>query len=165
MNGRMNMVKKSPSFVVDWNTYFEWCNQLVRDIKKSGVIPTCIVGISRGGLIPANYIAYKLGIRKVYSIGMTSYEGEKQGDLAIYQGIGTIFNKKTSILIVDDIADTGNSLLAAIDHIKNGYSHDLYTPNIRTATLVYKPSTSKHKPDFYSISGSADEWVIFPYEE
>ena len=59
-------------------------------------------------------------------------------------------------LIVDDISDTGDSLIVALDHLdKRGYK------NPRTATLHMKPWT-KLVPDFFIVRTEA--WVVYPWE-
>jgi len=60
------------------------------------------------------------------------------------------------ILLFDDVADTGESLLFVKD-----YLHSMGIEDITTATIFYK-SHSKIKPDFYTKQTS--DWIIFPYE-
>jgi hypothetical protein len=57
---------------------------------------------------------------------------------------------------VDDVSDTGESLKAAVDHVREKGVADA-----RTVTVYLKPHTS-FKPDFYAISTS--DWIIFPWE-
>jgi hypothetical protein len=59
-------------------------------------------------------------------------------------------------LLVDDISDTGDSLIIAGEHLKHrGYK------NPRTATMHMKPWT-KHVPDYYVVRTEA--WVVYPWE-
>jgi hypothetical protein len=60
------------------------------------------------------------------------------------------------VLVVDDVADTGESLLVALEHVRERGAGE-----IRTVTLYHKPH-SKFRPDFFSQTTS--HWIIFPWE-
>ena len=63
-----------------------------------------IVGVGRGGLIPATMLAYKLK-KKVISCGINTYNDMVQTDkYVVYQPI-TLPTKKCKVLVVDDICD------------------------------------------------------------
>ena len=66
------------------------------------------------------------------------------------------FKRSESILIFDDVADTGESLELAKSYLEN---HG--TKNIQTATIYQKP-WSKVKPDF--VADDTKAWVIFPHD-
>ncbi|MEM2542862.1 MAG: phosphoribosyltransferase family protein, partial [Candidatus Korarchaeum sp.] len=60
------------------------------------------------------------------------------------------------VLLVDDVADTGESLIVARDHILERGAAE-----VRIATMHYKP-WSKIKPDYYSEETEA--WVVYFWE-
>jgi hypoxanthine phosphoribosyltransferase len=60
------------------------------------------------------------------------------------------------VLLVDDIADTGESLIATVEHLKEKNVRSIFV-----ATLVKKPQ-SKFIPDLFVAE--MPEWVIFPWE-
>jgi hypothetical protein len=62
------------------------------------------------------------------------------------------------ILVVDDIADTGKSLITAIKHLKE---HNR-PKKLKTATMQYM-SESKFKPDYYSEEVTVWTWFIYPW--
>ena len=63
--------------------------------------------------------------------------------------------RRRRILIVDDVADTGKSLIVAKDYLmKRGASE------IKVATLHFKP-TSSFKPDYYVDMTTA--WICYPW--
>ena len=61
-------------------------------------------------------------------------------------------------LIVDDICDTGESLL---HYMKNSSSFD--KPFWYIATMYYKDNELGVKPDFY-MHNKEDKWIVFPWE-
>ena len=67
-----------------------------------------------------------------------------------------------SLLIVDDVHDTGLSIQQIISDLKTACKKN--TPEIKVATPYFKPSKNKtdRKPDFYLHE--TDEWLVFPHE-
>ena len=64
--------------------------------------------------------------------------------------------KGVNVLVVDDVADTGESLKVAVEHL-----NVCGAATIKTATIYYKPQ-SIFKPDFFIIQ--TRQWVVFPWE-
>ena len=132
-----------------WKAAAEYCEKLAKMIDFR---PDFIVGISRGGLVPARILSDILDA-KVLIIGIKFYKGVGETDPrpTITQDLPKLEGKK--ILIVDDIADSGNSLIAATEYLKGN--------ELRTATLHYK-ETSKLKPDYFI--DTATQWIVYPWE-
>ncbi|MHA1947729.1 MAG: phosphoribosyltransferase [Candidatus Hodarchaeales archaeon] len=153
--------------ILSWQEIDYLARQLYNLVKSDGYTPEIILGISRGGWIPARLLSdmfearYLLEGHKTSSI-LTSmqvgfYTGiaETHTKPVIAQDVGVdIFQKK--ILLIDDLADSGESLQCALDYL------ELKNPKeVKIATLLYKP-WSKIKPDYYVEE--AEEWVVFPHE-
>ena len=116
-----------------------------------------IVGVGRGGLIPATMLAYKLK-KKVISFGINTYDDMTQtGKYVIYQPI-TIPTKASKILVVDDICYTGNTF----NIIRNVYKNETHL-EFEFASLFVKDSKS-HLVDYYGLSVSDGLWLDFPWE-
>jgi hypoxanthine phosphoribosyltransferase len=140
---------------VDYQTITSACDKLYNEIKWEKV--DYLIGIGRGGLIPATILAYKLNL-PVYNLGLTSYRGSTRGSIIEYQSIDlTILNKEKNILIVDDLADSGSSLHYAVDKFKG------LVGKVLTATLYLK-GNSTFTPDFYAYEADPETWIEFPYE-
>jgi uncharacterized protein len=143
---------------ITWDDYFNCCDDLVSKIGYSNKY-SAILAVARGGLIPAQYLAYKLGIKRVYNFGVISYADNNQmlknEDINIYQSPAMnsdIHNNK--ILIVDDIADSGRTLKI----VKSLYI------NSDICVLFYKANKSIVKPDYYSQIAKNNSWIQFPYD-
>lgn len=79
----------------------------------------------------------------------------KDGKARLSQGLNADLSGKF-VLIVDDITDTGESMVIAKKHVEE------FSPQeVKTATL-YHLTTSKFKPDFFAIEKDWD-WIIFPW--
>ncbi len=140
---------------LNWEDIERYCIEIAKRIKRDGLKFDFILAISRGGLIPARLLSDYLDLDilvtriKFYtSIGKTS---EKPRVEYFPENI-----KNKRILLVDDIADTGESILLAIEEMKrrNVYYY-------KVATLLKKP-WSKVIPDYFVEE--TDKWVIFPWE-
>jgi len=117
-----------------------------------------IVGVGRGGLIPATMLAYKLK-KKVISFGINTYDDTVQTDIYVVYHPITIPTKVSKILVVDDICDTGNTF----NIIRDIYNKE-ENLTIEFASLFVKDSKS-HLVDYYGLSVSDGIWLDFPWEQ
>ncbi len=142
---------------VSWNRTEKYCIMLYDKINKNFKFD-CIVAISRGGLIPARIISDLSYIRDIGNLRIESYDVYNKKEAKITQDI-SIDIKNKNVLLVDDIADSGDSLILAKNYLlKNS------PKNLMTATLHYKV-TSKIRPDFFAEEIDADTWLIYPWEK
>lgn len=139
---------------ITWKHYIDLCDKLVDKLKEKEF--DFIIGVARGGLIPAQYIAYQCNIDKVYSFGMRTYnDNDVKNAQEIYQNIEDI-NPSARILLVDDICDTGDTLY----YIRNRY----YWHDITIATLQYKQN-GLIVPDHYVEEVDRGQWIVYPYDK
>jgi hypothetical protein len=140
-----------------WDNIYDMLLDLAIRIKRSGFQSDLIVGVSRGGWIPGRILSDLLGNAHTANVKIEFYVGIDQTARKpiVTQPISEeILNKR--VLVVDDVADTGESMLVALHHIGERGAGE-----IKTATIYHKPH-SKFKPDFFSETTS--RWIIFPWE-
>lgn len=143
--------------VLDWGRVHSSVLELSRKIEGSGFRPDSIVGVARGGWVVARLLSDLLGVDELLSIRVSFYTGvgRREAKPRIASPIaGEIKGKR--ILVADDVADTGESLLLVVDHLSA-----LGASEIRVATLHVKP-WSKVKPDYF-VEGTAT-WILYPWE-
>jgi len=144
--------------------------RLAWDIFQSGYRPNYIVGVWRGGApigIAVQEFLDVLGVESGHiAIRTSSYTGiaERSKKVQVH-GLSYIIRQlesEDSLLIVDDVHDTGLSIQQAIDDLKKACKKN--TPNIRIATPYYKPKNNKtgNAPDYFLYE--TDEWLVFPHE-
>jgi hypoxanthine phosphoribosyltransferase len=128
-------------------------------LRGKGVKADYIVGIGRGGLIPATLMGYSLGL-PVLNFGVSSYKGKQRTDkLDIYQDIDfTKLKADSRLLVVDDICDTGNTFAAF---------RALYKGNIKQCVYVslFAKESSELYVDFCGATVNEDTWVEFPWDK
>ncbi len=145
--------------------------ELARQILESDFRPDYIVGVWRGGTpvgIAVQEILDFFGIETDHiSIRTSSYRGiEQQRSRVRVHGLSYLtkqINAENSLLIVDDVFDTGLSVQAIIEKI-SGRARKNAPERIKVATAYYKPTKNKTKmkPDYF-VHETA-EWLVFPHE-
>ena len=140
-----------------WNQIYAMLLSQAQKIQKQNYKPDIIIGIARGGVIPARILIDLLETPQLTTIQIEFYTdiNQTKQEPTLKQPLTTkITGKKT--LLVDDIADTGKSLELAKIHLKQQGPKE-----IKTVTLFQKPQ-SRTTPNFYEKQTT--NWVVFPWE-
>ena len=143
--------------VPTWNQIYDMLLDQAQKIQGDGYKPDIIIGIARGGLVPARILSDLLETPELAIIQIEYYVSiaQPRQEPILKQGISTpLTGKKT--LLVDDISDTGKSLQLAKNHLQQQGAKE-----IKTATLYAKPQTIT-KPDYYEKQTS--HWIVFPWD-
>lgn len=156
----MNTEQKSklPEFeIASWNQIYTTLLNLAETIQKSGFEPDVILGVSRGGLLPARIISDLLENPHLANVRTECYSGvaETKREPVITQSV-SVPVKDRKVLVVDDVADMGESLKRVDSHLKKQGAS-----TVKIATIYYKP-WSKIVPDYYGKMTRC--WVVFPWE-
>ena len=145
--------------------------RLALEVYNSGFRPNFIVGVWRGGTPVGIAVQELLDYFEVktdhISIRTSSYTGiGTRGKEVRVHGLDYLIrnvNAPDSLLIVDDVFDTGLSIKAVIDTLKT--KARLNTPHdIRIATPWFKPANNKTDlvPDYFIHQ--SEDWLVFPHE-
>jgi hypothetical protein len=143
--------------IPSWNQIYDSLIKLSKAVKKSEFNPDVIVGVSRGGWIPARIMCDLLENPALAHITTEFYVGvaETKHEPSITQPVSVSVDSK-KVLVVDDLADTGKSLKLVKSHLKNKGASE-----VKIATIYYKP-WSIIVPHYYEKE--TRRWVIFPWE-
>ncbi|MGB3279786.1 MAG: xanthine phosphoribosyltransferase [Pseudorhodobacter sp.] len=113
-----------------------------------------VVGITRGGLVPAMIVARELDIRVVDTISVKSYNHQQQSEARVIKAPqAEVMGDGTGILIVDDLVDTGKTLEIV---------RALY-PKAHFATVYAKP-LGRPMVETFITEVSQDTWIFFPWD-
>ncbi|WP_128254290.1 xanthine phosphoribosyltransferase [Falsirhodobacter deserti] len=113
-----------------------------------------VVGITRGGLVPAMIVSRELDVRVVDTISVKSYSHQSQGDAVITKAPqADLMGDGEGILIVDDLVDSGKTL----ELVRRMY------PKAHFATVYAKPS-GRPQVDTFITEVSQDTWIFFPWD-
>lgn len=138
--------------------------QSVRDTAKeikNSYKADAILCIARGGLLVGGQLAYDLGIKTIGSINMQSYTEDNkilEKPLILFPSINLVELSQKNIIIADDVADTGSTLLELEQLIK---------PVVKSYKVmtIFKKSKSQYIPDFYWKETPSDKWIVFPWSK
>jgi len=145
--------------------------RLAAKIHASGFKPDFIVGIWRGGtpvgIAIQEYFEY-VGLKTDHiAVRTSAYVGIGQRSKTIrVHGLHYIIeeaNAENSLLVVDDVFDSGHSVEALLNEL--GAKMRLNMPrNVKIATPWYKPDSNQTElePDYYLHE--TDKWIVFPHE-
>lgn len=142
-----------------WQLFGTASRALAASVADSGFLPDIVLGISRGGLIPAGALAYALDCKNLFTISVEFYTGINER-LDVPVMLPPFLDAKdlddTRVLIVDDVADTGMTLELVHDFCAG------HVAEARTAVLYRKP-LSIIEPDY--AWSKTDLWITFPWSE
>jgi len=143
--------------VPTWNQVYMMLLNQAEKILGSAFKLDVMVGVARGGLVPARILSDLLENSNLATVRVESRQtnGEDRMKPVLMQALTMPLAGK-KVLIVDDVADTGQSLSMVKEHV---LQHD--AEEIRVATLYYKP-WSTVKPDYYEKETKF--WIIFPWD-
>jgi hypoxanthine phosphoribosyltransferase len=152
------MPEKMKCKIVSFEEVYEMAKLLSEKVKSSNYEPTTVVGLARGGWIPARLMCDFLGITDLISLKVEHWleTGKTKDEATIKYPITSSMTEK-KILIIDDITDTGKSIITSIEYLKK-----LDPEEIRIGVMQYIPQ-SECKPDYYGEKVTEWTWFIYPW--
>jgi hypoxanthine phosphoribosyltransferase len=143
-----------------YERFLDEVETLARLLEADSWRPDFLVGIGRGGLVPAAYLSHRTGIQMLsvdHSSGEAGFGDELLDKLAHKIGDGL------NILIVDDINDSGGT----IQYLRAAIEAKTDNPSgLRVAVLVHNVR-SKARVEYHGseIDREQDKrWYVFPWE-
>ncbi len=112
--------------------------------------PDIIIGIVRGGLVPARLLSSKLNVKTMHALTVKKLGAERKVTSEIAEDLT---GKK--ILLIEDMLETGKSLIVAKQYLETKGAI------VKTACLYIMP-ISEIKPDYYLKE--INDAVKFPWE-
>jgi hypoxanthine phosphoribosyltransferase len=143
-----------------WDEADRWAETVAEKVRAAHRLPKSIVGLTRGGWVPARLLADQLGVHRLVSLraqhwGVTA---TPSGRAVVTEGLsGPVAGEE--VLVVDDITDTGESLELAVDLVRKAGA-----ARVESASFLHI-AHSKFLPTYYAeeIPRGAWVWVVFPW--
>lgn len=119
-----------------------------------------LLAISRGGLVPAGILAYRLDLREILVAGAVFYrdDGTTRDTplLGLFPDDALLAGRR--ILVVDEVWETGETMTAVLDRVRQAGGDP------KSAVLHYKPESSRvaGAPDYFAAIERG--WLTYPYK-
>jgi len=143
--------------MVSYELFGQGVRELAQQVADSGFEPDILLGIARGGLLPAAALAYALDCKNLFTISVEFYTGvgaHRDVPVMLPPFLDARDLDDAKVLVVDDVADTGKTL-ELVHQFCAGH-----VAQARTAVLYQKPQ-SLITADF--AWRRTDRWVDFPW--
>ena len=174
---------------LDYDQYVGLVNNICREIANSNWRPDYVVGITRGGLLPAVMISHYLNV-PCETLKVSLRDGsQSESNLWMAEdafgyvpkdqrgesGTETDPALRKNILLIDDINDSGATLNWIMNDWPSGCLPEhsawraVWGRNVRTAVVVDNLASQTNMPIAYSgrtiDKSKEDVWIEFPYEQ
>ena len=162
--------------LVSWTDVEHQVQEILRQMQRDEWMPDYVVGLTRGGLVPANMISQYLDVpMHTLKVKLRDHADTESNTWMAKDAFGSNETSGTNILIVDDINDTG----ATLNWIKQDWQasclpyderwlNDIWNINVRIATLYDNESSkSDLTVDYTAVTinkAEEDVWIDFPWE-
>ena len=171
---------------VSWREFQGLVGKICRDITNSGWRPDYVVGITRGGLLPAVMISQYFNIPcEALKVSLRDHGGENPTESNLWMAEDAFGydnydpmasgNGRKKILIVDDINDTGATVNWILEDWPSGCLPDhenwktVFGHNVRFATVFDNVASNAKIAMSYTgeeiNKAERDVWIDFPFED
>jgi hypoxanthine phosphoribosyltransferase len=143
--------------LMSWSELGEGSRALAEAVHLDGYRPEIVLGIARGGLLVAGALSYALGVKNSFSLNVEFYTGiEERLEMPMLLPPVPDFVDfaETRVLIADDVADTGATLLLVKEFC------EARVAEVRCAVLYEKPR-SLIRCEY--VWRKTDSWIEFPW--
>ena len=166
-----------------------WLHKIIRELSHDNWKPDYIVGLTRGGLIPATMLSHYLEVPlQTLNVSLRDSELGPESNLWMAEeAFGYVpadeqetlksrwdISRRKNILIVDDINDSGATLQWIKDDWQSGCLpnettawNSVWNKSVRFAVLVNNQASNFKDVDYVGKEINKLEtpaWVVFPWE-
>ena len=155
------MQSKLRVLTLTWEDITSHVAILADKIRQSRWRPDVLVAIARGGLVPAMLLSDFLDVKDILTIQLEHWPapGKVEEEVRLRYGLPDVDLSGKKVLIVDDVADTGDTLKFALEYLKSKYTNI----DVKTAALHVKKNKTKFIPDFWSVEVDPSLWIVYPW--
>src|SRR5476651_228363 len=147
---------------------------IFRQMANDEFKPEVVVGITRGGLVPAVHASHYFDV-PLRTLHVSLRDHPRSESL---EGIQELVNSGKRVLIVDEICDEGETLRQINDALFSGFDSFVNDPNkddpedgpvfqVKYAVMVHNVAGHEFEPDYVGEEINKLEnpvWVCFPFE-
>ena len=145
--------------IVTWEDLDRLVGELAEQLANEPT-PDVVLPISRGGLVPAGMLGYRLGWRDMLVASVVVYDNDSgfRGHAEFLQFPSDEHLNGKRVVIVDEVWDSGTTIAAVTERVRAAGGNPV------SAVLHYKPGRSRVDlvPDHFVVE--TDAWVVYPFK-
>lgn len=162
-----SVAAEGPPILLPWQELVAKIHDTAVNVSRDGV-PDVVIGILRGGMIPATVFAHALAVRTVRAVEVVHTVSDNMNaaktpapQVSNVASLGDLSG--LDVLIVDDIAGTGDTMAYTAQLVAAAGA-----TRVRTAVCIVnaanwrRPQPPEHALTY--IGATVEGWVIFPWE-
>ena len=156
-----------PHTVLSWEQFTEVTHVQSRRIRRDGV-PEVVVGVLRGGMVPAVVLAHCLGCRTIRGVEVVATLSDEMNAAKLDRpqvlnpaSLGVL--EGADVLVVDDVAGSGQTCVTAADLVNCAGAARVRTAVTVVNLLNWRLPTSPVRTFTY-VGIEHEGWVVFPWE-
>lgn len=138
---------------ITWDTIDLYIDNIVEQIKDKKI--DTVLGIARGGTIPATILAYRLDNNNLQQLGVRT----RDVDITQFYGNPVLFG---NVLVVDDINDSGRTFTEVAKYL------DYHFDRGEINDVIFSACSKRHNstwPDgVYGSIIENDDWLVYPWD-
>ncbi len=164
------MEAAAPGAVLDWADLVEVTSTLSTLVAVDGV-PDVVVGILRGGMVPAVLVAHTLGLRDVRGIDIThtvaeGVDADKKPQPAMRNPVSLGELTGLDTLVVDDVTGSGASVATTTELVRAAGAARIRTAVCAVNEINWFRNTDRDPGAALTYIGRRCRgWVVFPWEQ
>lgn len=145
------------TIVVTWEELDALVARLARSVGRDHDL---VLAITRGGLVPAGILAYRLDLREILVAGVEFYrsDGGTHDTPVVGHFPDASLLAGQRVLVVDEVWETGETMTEILGRVRAAGGTAV------SAVVHYKPGRSRvtGAPDHWAAT--VEEWVTYPYK-
>ncbi len=152
---------------VKWDDFDAMIKSLVGHVRRLGFAADCVVGIARGGCVPAVALSHALSVPDFSVISASVHKTDAvrapRKTVAVRALASPPDYHARNVLLVDDVIHTGTTAFACQEFILGFAPSNLVCVALMRDT-VESTSPSPSPPREVITANSVAAWVAFPWE-
>lgn len=150
---------------IEWADVYKGLGAIEKWLEATKFKPTTVIGVCRGGWVPARLIADSLGISDLRSIHIQAYDMGATKPLMAKAAVNlsrsaeVVDIRSQYILIIDDICDTGRTL-EGIQAYMSHQDASFYRVGFLTTKQAMLPEFA-----FAAETIMNNDWIVYPWDQ
>ena len=145
------------TLAISWDELDRLVARLADDVGRDHDV---VLAITRGGLVPAGMLAYRLDLREILVAGAVFYlpDGSRHPRPVIGHFPDAELLTGRRVLVIDEVWESGETMTEVLARVRAAGGRPV------SAVLHYKPDRSRvaGRPDHFAEK--VDSWVAYPYK-